>query len=112
MPSEVMVWDIETVPDLEGYARANNLTGRSQEGIRSAMGDDFPKLIYHSIICIGALIASRTANGYEVLSVVPRFLPLTVKSRLPVSPWLIRAYLASPIKLFGKQMLITARPIA
>jgi predicted PolB exonuclease-like 3'-5' exonuclease len=30
------------------------------------MGDDFPKLIYHSIICIGALIASRTANGYEV----------------------------------------------
>jgi predicted PolB exonuclease-like 3'-5' exonuclease len=66
VPSEVMVWDIETVPDLEGYARAHNLTGRSQEGIRSAMGDDFPKLIYHSIICIGALIASRTANGYEV----------------------------------------------
>ena len=30
------------------------------------MGDDFPKLIYHSIICIGALVANRTANGYEV----------------------------------------------
>ena len=26
----------------------------------------FPKLIYHSIVCIGALVASRTANGYEV----------------------------------------------
>jgi predicted PolB exonuclease-like 3'-5' exonuclease len=61
-----MVWDLETIPDLEGYARANNLTGRSQEEIRTAMGDDFPKLIYHSIICIGALVASRTANGYEV----------------------------------------------
>jgi predicted PolB exonuclease-like 3'-5' exonuclease len=30
------------------------------------MGSDFPKLIYHSIICIGALLASRTSNGYEV----------------------------------------------
>jgi hypothetical protein len=33
------------------------------------MGDDFPKLIYHSILCIGALVASRTANGYEVQAV-------------------------------------------
>jgi predicted PolB exonuclease-like 3'-5' exonuclease len=61
-----MVWDLETVPDLEGYARANNLIGKSPEEIRAAMGAEFPKLIYHSIICIGALVASRTANGYEV----------------------------------------------
>jgi len=61
-----MVWDLETVPDLEGYARANNLIGKSPEEIRTAMGAEFPKLIYHSIICIGALVASRTANGYEV----------------------------------------------
>ena len=38
------------------------------------------------------------ANGYQALDVVPRFMPLTVKSRLPVSPWLIGTYLASPIK--------------
>jgi predicted PolB exonuclease-like 3'-5' exonuclease len=66
MPNTIMVWDLETVPDLEGYARANNLVSRSPEEIRIAMGDDFPKLIYHSIICIGALVASPTANGYEV----------------------------------------------
>jgi predicted PolB exonuclease-like 3'-5' exonuclease len=64
--SDIMVWDLETVPDLQGYARANNLTGKSPEEIRTAMGDDFPKLIYYSIICIGALVASRTPNGYEV----------------------------------------------
>jgi predicted PolB exonuclease-like 3'-5' exonuclease len=67
--SDIIVWDLETVPDLEGYARANNLVGRPVEEIRIAMGDDFPKLIYHSIICIGALVASRTANGYEVQAV-------------------------------------------
>jgi len=66
VPSDIMVWDLETVPDLQGYARANNLTGKSPEEIRTEMGDDFPKLIYHSIICIGALVASRTDNGYEV----------------------------------------------
>ena len=66
MPSDIMVWDLETIPDLEDYARANNLFGKSPAEVRTAMGDDFPKLIYHSIICIGALVASRTANGYEV----------------------------------------------
>jgi 3'-5' exonuclease len=69
MPSEIMVWDLETAPDLDGYARANNLVGKLPEEIRAAMGDEFPKLIYHSIICIGALVASRTANGYEVQAV-------------------------------------------
>lgn len=66
MTSNILVWDLETVLDLEGYARANNLTNGSPDEIRTAMGDDFPKLIYHSIVCIGALVASRTANGYEV----------------------------------------------
>lgn len=64
-----MVWDLETVPDLDGFARANNLVGQPDQEIRSAMGEEFPKLIYHSIICIGALVASRTANGYEVKAV-------------------------------------------
>jgi SAM-dependent methyltransferase len=50
------------------------------------------------------------ANGYSVIDCQPRFLPLTVKSRLPISPVLIRLYLASPWKPMGKQMLIRARP--
>ena len=28
MPSDVMVWDLETVPDIGGFARANNLIGQ------------------------------------------------------------------------------------
>jgi hypothetical protein len=48
------------------------------------------------------------ANGFDVLEIRPRFLPLTLKSRLPVLPWLIRAHLASPIKPLAMQMLIRA----
>lgn len=51
------------------------------------------------------------ANSYEVLVCKPRFLPLTLKSRLKVSPSLIRLYLMSPVKPLGKQMLVRARPL-
>ena len=53
----VLVWDIETVPDISGFAAANNLFGKTAAQVRAEMGDKFPKHIYHSIVCIGALIA-------------------------------------------------------
>jgi ubiquinone/menaquinone biosynthesis C-methylase UbiE len=49
------------------------------------------------------------ANGWELERVAGRFLPLTVKSRLPVSSALIRTYLASPVKPLAGQMLVMAR---
>jgi hypothetical protein len=53
----VIVWDIETVPDLAGFAAANGHDGKTEAEISAELGDKFPKHIYHSIICIGALIA-------------------------------------------------------
>src|SRR5437016_3535022 len=60
--SSVIVWDIETVPDIKGFAAANGHDGKGDDEIRAAMGDKFPKHIYHSIICIGALVAHQE-NG-------------------------------------------------
>ena len=57
MKPSVIVWDLETVPDLRGFAAANDLVGKSDAEVREAIGDKFPKHIYHSIICIGALVA-------------------------------------------------------
>jgi hypothetical protein len=54
MKPSVIVWDLETVPDLGGFAAANDLVGKSDVDVREAIGDKFPKHIYHSIICIGA----------------------------------------------------------
>ena len=48
-------WDLETVPDLGGFAAANDLVGKSDVEVREAIGDKFPKHIHHSIVCIGAL---------------------------------------------------------
>ncbi|QYE33205.1 class I SAM-dependent methyltransferase (plasmid) [Polymorphobacter sp. PAMC 29334] len=69
--------------------------------------DDYTHIAVYSHI---SLVDFLQANGWEVLEVHPRFLPLTVKSRLPTSDMLIGAYLKSPIKPMGKQMLVVARP--
>ena len=69
--------------------------------------DDYTHISVYSHISLADFLV---ANGYELIEVIPRFLPLTIKSRVPVSPLLIRAYLASPVKPLGKQMLLRARP--
>src|ERR1700720_854266 len=66
MPAHVLVWDLETVPDLRGFAAANGHDGKTDDEIRAAMGDKFPKHIFHSIICIGALVARRDNAHWEV----------------------------------------------
>jgi SAM-dependent methyltransferase len=69
--------------------------------------DDYTHITVYSHTSMADFLA---ANGWEVLEVRPRFLPLTIKSRLPVSPWLIGTYLRLPISPLGKQMLLRARP--
>lgn len=66
MPENVIVWHIDTVPDLEGYAVAADLQDKAESEIRDGMGDKFPKPIFHKIICIGALIASRSAEAWQI----------------------------------------------
>ena len=70
--------------------------------------DDYTHVSVYSHISLPDLLR---ANGWEVLEVQPRFLPLTVKSRLPTWPVLIAAWLKSPFKPMGKQMLVVARPV-
>ncbi len=66
MSSNVILWDLETVPDLRGFAAANGLTGSTDDEVLAAIGDKFPKHIYHSIVCIGALVAHREQGPWIV----------------------------------------------
>ena len=65
--SNIIVWDIETVPDLKGFAAANGHIGKTDDEVRAELGDKFPKHIYHSIICIGALVARREEGGHWIV---------------------------------------------
>jgi len=66
MNGSVIVWDLETVPDLRGFAAANDLVGKTDAEVREAIGDKFPKHIYHSIVCIGALVARSEGDHWAV----------------------------------------------
>ena len=66
MGTNVIVWDLETVPDLSGFAAANALVGKSDADIRAELGNKFPKHIYHTIVCIGALVAHRESDHWAV----------------------------------------------
>jgi 3'-5' exonuclease len=68
MNNHVLVWDIETVPDIPCVARVHRLDPDDQAGCREALGDKFPKLPFHKIVCIGALIAERREGVWTVLS--------------------------------------------
>jgi hypothetical protein len=37
--SNVIIWDIETVPDLNGFAAANGHAGKSDDEVRAELGD-------------------------------------------------------------------------
>ena len=67
--------------------------------------DDYTHVAVYSDRSLSDFLA---AQGFRVIDCRPRFLPLTVKSALPVWPILIRLYLALPFKPLGKQMLIRA----
>lgn len=69
--------------------------------------DDYTHRTPYSHIGLADLLR---AQGWTVTQVAPRFLPLTIKSRLPAWSWLIGAYLRAPFKPMGKQMMISARP--
>ena len=83
-----------------------------QPNYRYAYREYFDDFDHKSIWSHISMADFLTSQGWDVLLVEPRFMPLTVKGRLPVNERLIQAWLASPWKPIGKQMLIQAKPCA
>ncbi len=64
-PAYVIVWDLETVPDAGAFARMQGTPDIEAAEAEEQMGERFPKLPLHSIVCIGALIAERAGAGLD-----------------------------------------------
>lgn len=62
----VIVWDLETIPDLEAARRMLGLPNAPEAEVREALGSKFPKHPLHKIACIGALVSRRQAEGWRV----------------------------------------------
>jgi SAM-dependent methyltransferase len=80
-----------------------------QPNYRYAFREYFDDYTHISIYSHTSLCEFLIDRGFEIVECIPRFLPLTIKSRLRVSPFLIWLYLHCPLKPFARQMLVIAR---
>jgi predicted PolB exonuclease-like 3'-5' exonuclease len=70
--SSVIVFDLETVPDLGAVARIHGLEGKGEAEVLAALGDGFPKPPLHQIACLGALIATWAGDHWKTSSLGAR----------------------------------------
>jgi predicted PolB exonuclease-like 3'-5' exonuclease len=68
MSDYVLVWDLETIPDLEAVGRVHDLKLGDEQSARDILGDKFPKHPFHKIVCIGAIIARIEQKGWRIIS--------------------------------------------
>ena len=79
-----------------------------QPNFRYCAREYFDDYTHVSVFSHVSLADALGAAGFYVDVVVPRFMPLTLKSRLPQWPWAVALYLRSPIRPLAKQMLLVA----
>ena len=80
-----------------------------QPNFRHAWRSYFDDYTHRSIFTDVSLPALLRAHGFTIDRVQPRFLPYSMRgSRLPITEWLVAAYLRFPIKPMAGQMLVIA----
>lgn len=99
---------VDCLAQLRRKMKAGAMLTIVQPNFKYCAREYFDDYTHVSIYTDQGLADLLAANGFKVVRRVPRFMPFTIKARLPVHPWLIRLYLMSPFKPLAKQMLISA----
>ncbi len=80
-----------------------------QPNYRYAYREYFDDYTHVTVFSEVSLTDFLVAQGFAVVHVEPRFLPLTLKQRGPKPQWLVRLYLALPYRPLAGQMLVIVR---
>ena len=99
---------VECLAQLRRKMKPGGMLSIVQPNFKYCFREYFDDYTHVSIYTAQGLSDLLAANGFRVVRCIPRFMPLTLKSRVPVHPWLIRLYLMSPFKPMARQMLISA----
>jgi hypothetical protein len=84
-----------------------------QPNFRYSWRSYFDDYTHRSIFTDVSLPAMLRAAGFNIEKVQPRFAPYSMQgTRVPLTSWLVKAYLLSPIKPAAGQMLVIARKVA
>lgn len=97
------------VGDLTRLLRPGGRLIAIQPNFRYAWRHYFDDYTHRTVFTDVSLPAMLRAQGLRIDYVDPRFLPYSMSgSRLPLRRWLVRAYLASPVRPWAGQMLVIA----
>ena len=81
-----------------------------QPNFRFAYRHYFDDYTHRSVFTHVSLANLLRAHRFEIERCEPKFLPYSMReARVPIRPWMVRAYLRSPLKPRAGQMLIVAR---
>lgn len=98
----------EVLAQLRTKAKRGATLNIVQPNYRRAYREYFDDYTHVAVYSDVSLCDFLEAHGWRVVQCVPGFLPLSLKSGLPVWPWLIRLYLHLPWKPLAQQMLVRA----
>jgi SAM-dependent methyltransferase len=80
-----------------------------QPNFRYAWRSYFDDYTHRSIFTDVSLPALLRAAGFRILTIAPKFAPYSMqRTRLPLTAWLVKAYLRLPLKPGAGQMLVIA----
>jgi len=77
-----------------------------QPNYRYAYKEYFDDYTHKKVFSHNSLSNFFESKGYEILEMIPKFLPFSLKSRLPKSYLLTKLYLSSFFRPMAKQMLL------
>lgn len=77
-----------------------------QPNYRYCYREYFDDYTHVSVFSHESLADYLTTRDFEVTRIVPRFIPFSMKSRLPKAQWMVALYLRLPVRPFAGQMLV------
>jgi SAM-dependent methyltransferase len=102
---------LATLSEIRTVLRPGGRLLALQPNIRLVGGAYWDFVDHHLPLTENTLAEAASSLDFEIVEIIPRFLPYTTRSRLPQSPWLVRIYLAfRPVWfLLGRQTWFVAR---
>jgi hypothetical protein len=102
----------KVVEDVAAMLRRKGRVIVIQPNFRYAYREYFDDYTHRSVFTDVSLSNLLRSSGLEIEACLPKFLPYSMRdARVPITPWLVRAYLRSPIKPRAGQMLVVGQKI-
>lgn len=97
-----------TMQNLSKHLKVGGKIALMQPNYKYCSKDYFDDYTHVKVFSHVSLSDFLQAHGYKITKCIPRFVPFSMKSRLPKSYFLTKLFVNSPIRPTAKQMLIIA----